>query len=361
MHISADMMGVEMAANIYTDDKEIVIELPEMIDYLLTINRETMDSDIQNLVEMGMLDQETVDELVALNEGTDEDAISEEAYEKFQKELMDTLKNFYNACEMKKGDSKELTVNGKNVNCKGYVLVITSEDTADFVENLKVVYQDNEECLKSISSLYESSNLDSLSDLDSLYEKFDEAVEELRDMEDKTAEIEFYLYSGKVAQIYFEGNDDAYIEWNIEGGNFPLENTSFTYEDEFGDRFVIERRGSCEDDKYQARYEAVNEYDEPVAFEIQYKKNKGDFSLEILEDGDSFILIDGNIDKSDDNTVDVDIDTLEMDGESVLSGKISIANICDDIKRPTGEEREMLLLSEDEWTQVVMDIVESFY
>ena len=27
---------------------------------------------------------------------------------------MDTLKNFYNACEMKKGDSKELTVNGKN-------------------------------------------------------------------------------------------------------------------------------------------------------------------------------------------------------------------------------------------------------
>ena len=50
-----------------------------------------------------------------------------------------------------------------------------------------------------------------------------------------------------------------------------------------------------------------------------------------------------------------------MDGESVLSGKISIANICDDIKRPTGEEKEMLLLSEDEWTQVVMDIVESFY
>lgn len=361
MHISADMMGVEMAANIYTDDKEIVIELPEMIDYLLTINRETMDSDIQNLVEMGMLDQETVDELVALNEGTDEDAISEEAYEKFQKELMDTLKDFYNTCEMKKGDSKELTVNGKNVNCKGYVLVITSEDTADFVENLKVVYQDNEECLKSISSLYESSNLDSLSDLDSLYEKFDEAVEELRDMEDETAEIEFYLYSGKVAQIYFEGNDDAYIEWNIEGGNFPLENTSFTYEDEFGDRFVIERRGSCEDDKYQARYEAVNEYDESVAFEIQYKKNKGDFSLEILEDGDSFILIDGNIDKSDDNTVDIDIDTLEMDGESVLSGKMSIANICDDIKRPTGEEKEMLLLSEDEWTQVAMDILESFY
>ena len=80
-----------------------------------------------------------------------------------------------------------------------------------------------------------------------------------------------------------------------------------------------------------------------------------------MEDGDSFILIDGNIDKSDDNTVDVDIDTLEMDGESVLSGKISIANICDDIKRPTGEEKEMLLLSEDEWTQVVMDIVESFY
>ena len=72
-------------------------------------------------------------------------------------------------------------------------------------------------------------------------------------------------------------------------------------------------------------------------------------------------FLEGNIEKSDDNTVDMDIDTFEVYGESVLSGKISVANTCGEIIRPEGEEKEMLLLSEDEWTQVLMDIMESFY
>lgn len=362
VQVSAGMMGIDVGANIFMDDSEIVIELPEMLDYLLTINRATMSEDIQNLVEIGMFDQETADELVALNEGTDEDVISEEAREKLQKELLDAIKDFYNACEMKKSDSKELTVNGKDVKCKGYVLVFTSEDVADFLENLKVVYQNNEECLKSVIALYQSSDIiGSYYDVDSFYEEMDEAVEELRDMEGEAAEIEFYLYGGKIAQIYFEGSDDAYIEWNIEGGNFPLENTNFTYEDKYGDRIVATRTGSCEDDRYKAKYEVINEYDESVAIEIQYKKNKGDFSLEALGDGESFVFVEGNIDKPDENTVDIDIDTLEMYGESVLSGKISIANICDEIERPEGKEKELLLLSEDEWTQMGMEIMESFY
>ena len=361
VQISADMMGVSLAANVYADDNDIVVELPEMLDYLLTINRATMNDDIQNLVEIGMLDQETVDELVALNEGTDEDAINEEAYEKLQKEILDTLKDFYDTCEMKKGDSKELTVDGKDVKCKAYVLVITSEDTVAFLENLKTVYQDNEECLESISALYQSSNIDSVySELDSFYENLDEKVEELKEKEE-TLEVEFYLYDGKVAQIYAEDEEDGYIEWNIEGGNFPLENTSITFEDDYGDKVVVKRTGSFKDDKYQTKYEVVNEYDESVAVEIKYKKNKGDFSLEALEDDSSIFVLEGNIEKSDDNTVDMDIDTFEVYGESVLSGKISVANTCGEIIRPEGEEKEMLLLSEDEWTQVLMDIMESFY
>lgn len=358
VQVSADLMGMEIGTNIYADDKEVVIELPGLLDYLLTINRETMTDDIQNLVEIGMLDQETVDELVAIYQDTDEDAISEESYEKLLGELRDTLKSFYDACEMTNGDSKKLTVDGESVKCKGYVLTFTGEDAAVLMENLKTVCQDNEEYLRSGNNIYNSSGLDNAyaADLDSLYERIDEAVKAYRDMKDEKTEIEFYLYKGKIAQICADG-----LEWNVEGGNFPLENTKITYENEFGDQVVVERTGSFENDRYEARYEAVNEYDESFAVEIQHKKGKGDFSLEALENGDSMMAMDGSIDKNDDDTIDIDIDKLEIDGESVLSGKISVSNFCDEIIRPTGEEKAMLRMSDMEWQQVVMDILDHLY
>ena len=369
VQVSADMMGTEIVLNVFADENDIVIELPEMLDYLLTINRTTMADDIQNLVEIGMLDQETADTLVTLNESTDEDAIKEEeALKKLQQETLDALKDFYNKCEMKESDSKELTVNGNAVKCKGYVLVITPQDAADFFENLKKVFQNNEEYVESAIALNQSPSLSSLYyagspdyDLDSFYEDLDETVEELRNTEDEPLKVEFYLYDGKVAQIYLEIDEDQYMEWNIEGGNFPLENTSIIFEDEYGDQVVVKRIGSFADEKYQAKYEVVNEYDDSVAIEITYMKNTGDFSMEVLEDSDSLVLMNGNIEKSDKNTVEINLDTFEIDGESAFTGRITITNTCDGIEIPEGTEKELLLMSEDDWNQVLMDIVESLY
>lgn len=348
-------------AQVYVDDDAVVVGLPQMIDYLLTINRATMAEDIQNMVEIGMLDQETADSLVAINEGMEEETVSEEASQKMAEEFAGILKELYDKCEMKKGSSKKLPVNGKEVSCKGYVLTIENNDVSDFIDDLKEVYQNNEESLMAYNSMYEYSDMDIRDALDEFYSELDRAAEELRDSEEEPLQVEFYLYKGYVAQIYAEGEDDQYIEWNMEGGNFPMENTSFVLADEYGEQLRFERTGSDKDDKYQASYEVTVSYEDPVILDFTYKKNRGDFSLEVLSDDQSMFYLEGNIDKKDDTTLEVDIDSLEIGEESILSGKLTFENTCDDIERPEGEERELLLMSEDELYEVSMDIIISLY
>lgn len=341
---------------LYIDEGEMVLAFPEVLDYIFTVDRTTMADDIQNMVEIGGIDQETADSLVAMNEGTEEEAVSEEAYEKLKEDFLKALADFYEECDMKKGDSKTLSVNGEDVSCKGYVLVITSENTANFADNLKTVLQDNKEAFASATHFYESAGMDSPYDIDEMCDQLDEFAAELRE-EGKELLIEFYLYNDRVAQIYTENEDGSYLEWNIEGGNFPLENTSLVAED----LLEIKRTGSDEDGEYYAKYEITDEYGDTSVLEVSYEKDNGDFYLEATgEYGDS-VFLDGSIEKKNDTTVEIGIDSLEIDEEAILSADITIESTCGEIERPSGEEKELFLMSEDELNEALMDIIFALY
>lgn len=345
---------------IYMDDAEIVAALPGMVDYVFTINRATLADDIQNMVDMDMIDQQSADEIIALNEGSEEEAISEEAYEQFEKDVMQACAAFFDKCEVEKGKSKELPVNGEDVNCKGYVLVITGENMAQFAEDIKAAYQNNEECVNAAFGVYESADIELPYDLDELYDSLDELAEECRDSEEN-AEIEFYLYDGKVAQIYVEFDEGEYMAWNIEGGNFPLENTSIVMEDTSGVLFEIKRTGS-DGNRYRAKYEISDGY-ETYVFEIKYSKENGDFAIDLSDDvyDYSILSMEGRFEKVSDSAIEISIDSLEIEEETVLSGDITIENTCDTIERPEGVEKEFLLLSEDELEAIMWEIVMSMY
>lgn len=351
----SSMTGIQM----YVDEAEAVIALPGILEDIFTVNRATLEDDIQNMVDLEMLSQEDADELIALNEGTEGEAVDKEAYEKLQAEVIQSCVTFWDECEVKKGSSKQLTVNDKEVSSKGYVVTVTGENLAKLAENLKENYQENEAVLKAVMDASAGMAVGSY-ELDTIYDDLDTMIEDCRELEEDVT-VEFYLYDGKVAQIYLNSVESNYMEWNIEGGNFPLENTSIVVGDEDGVIYELKRTGT-DSGKYRARYE-MGDGNETFAIDLKYSGKNGNFSVEFTEDmhgyEESLLYMKGSLQKTDQSTITISIDSLDIEEETILSGDIVMENICDTIERPQGRERELLLLTEDEWYEILYEVAMS--
>ena len=357
-YMEAGMAGttlIEMEA--YGDGEVIMVSIPNMLDYVFTVEMETAADDIMNLADVGILDEETAESLSeALKSGDNSgSAISEEATKQFKKDLLAAVKKFYKSTEVKNGDSKKLTYDGKARSCKGYVLVGTVGDFAVFCEDLMNAVEDNAEIVDYFESALSTGSNNY--DIDDEFEDLRDIIEDLdEDDKEEEFEIEFYLYDGKVAQIYMEVDKDA-IEWNFEGGAFPMENMSL-YVDIDGDPYLdIIREGSMDDGEYSAAYTIIDEFGDEFTLEAFYATEDGDFEVEVLEDGDSLAYMGGYIEKTDKSTIEMGIDSIEVEGDEIGSADIVIENNCDKIKKPKGEELYILTLSKSEWE----DLIDEFY
>lgn len=360
-YIDASMAGSSVIAmEAYLDDSVLVFALPDMLDYAFTINRETLSDDIWNLVDMGMFTEEDAEMFIALNEGQQESEISEETLTALAQDIIVSCTEFYNNCTVEKTEEKELYVDGEDRKCKGYSLVVEYTKLADLLDEILTAFEENEEIIAFLESYmqteYEYEDVD-------IYEAFDELREEidtLREDEERQITVDFYVYDGKIAQIYCEVDEDNSFEWNIEGGSFPLENTNMliTVDDE---EIELIREGSDEDGEYRAEYTMLDEYGYELVLDIRYNKEDKAIEIDFLEDGYSIMFIAGSIEKEDDTAIAVSIDTLEIDEEEILSGDITISNECDEITVPAGEELDVLTMSEDDWNTVLEELIMSMY
>lgn len=361
--IEVGSFGLTLGVQGYVDDSEVRVALPGLLDYVFTIDRETLSEDIWNLVDEGMLDEETAEQIIALNEGQIEsNSISPETAVVLGEAVIESWTEFYDKASMEVMDkTKELEFDGKDRECKGYLLTITYEDTADFIEEIVNLYMENEEFRAYLDATLIGQGY-SEGDLAYAYGELEDTLDdfytELRENGEETVDIEFYLYDGKLAQVYSE-IENMEFEWNVEGGNFPLENTSLT----IGDRYSsleFSRTGSVKNGEHRAKYCISNGYDEYV-FDIRYDKKSGEYYFDFLENDYSLLFVTGSLEKVDDSTLKIIIDDFEIDEESVFDGTITITNECDDIERPEGEEREVFFMDEDDWNSILYEILYSLY
>ncbi len=352
-YILGSMEGIDiLEIEGYADDELIAVSVPNLLDYVFHINRETLDEDIWNLVDIGLLDEETVELLIEANEGQQEVELSEEVTDEISKKMLSAWTEFYAKTDMEEGEDKELTYDGEDVDCKGYNLIVTYGDLADFFDEILNILEESDEAMAYLEVLLTAEDADA--DIEEEFEELRDEIEELREDAEETVVVEFYLYDGKVAQIYTE-NNDVEFEWNIEGGSFPLENTSIRIGED-GDEVEVIRAGEMHGDEYRAEYTIIDEYDDEMVFDIRYTKETGDIEFECLEYGYSLIFFAGNIEKTDDDTVTIDIDTIEVDEEELMSGEMIMIDGCDKIEVPEGEEVDLLNLSEDEWYDLVDEL-----
>lgn len=349
-------------AVLYVDDEELSLGLPDLTDYVFFINRVTLEDDIQTLIDEGMLDEDTAEAFVTLNKETQDLEGKNEEIKQGAYDILNALKDIYYKAETKKADSKTLEINGENQNCKGYVTMITGQQISEFFLAYKEVYEENEAFCDYFNQLAASETgyisveefLADVNPADEFQNLADEAAESKDDYE-----IYFYLNEGVVAQIYCEIDEDNYLEWNIKGGNFPLENTEIVFVAD-GNENTFVRSGSIEDGVYRADY-AFDILDEELNFEVEYNKNSGDIAVEIY-DYYSDLTFNGNIDRSiPGSELKIEIDSVEMDQEEILYGDITISNECGEIEKPEGEKLDVMELTEDDWYDIIEEIIYGMY
>lgn len=145
MYLDISYLGSSMVeAILYVDEEEVSLGLPSLTDYVFYVDRTTLEEDIQNLVDQGMIDEEAAESIITLNQGSQDLSGAEGEIEQGGQDILNALKDLFNAAEMEKAESKMLEVNGEEQNCKGYMTVITSQQISDFFLAYKKVYEENE-------------------------------------------------------------------------------------------------------------------------------------------------------------------------------------------------------------------------
>ncbi len=357
-----------LEADYYADNEEMMLWVPGVCDYIFYINRSTMEEDLRAWAEEFDMDESLADYAGTLNEDTQDNSLFEEGMLEAGTEFVTAAKDLFDQLEVNKAQSKKLEVDGKERNCKGYTVTITGKQFADLVMKYLEVYETNE-VFKSYMDTALANNLGFTSSEEFLeYIDVEDVFEELAKEAEECGPftLEFYLYKKALAQIYFDAGDGEYLQWDIMGGSFPLENMDMEIYTGYT-TYNLTRSGSYDSKKetYEAEYKLVSdEYAnyEIMRFGLEYDKKKGDFIFEIAADYNELVL-EGDIEKiKKGSEFAINIDSLEVNGEEVLSGEIHLSNECGEIEKPEeGEKLNVLRLTEDEWYDIFWEISENLY
>lgn len=338
--------GISMIqASLYGDDEEVRMGFPDLTDYVLYIDRENLNENIEDFIDEFDLDEDMADYLRQLNEESQNEEL-EQAYKQLGTEIL----KIFSKIKTDKTDAKDLMVNGSEKSCKGYLMTITGTDYYNCVLACKELYDENEAFRIYIDGVAQNGDYEP----EDVEDAFEELLDECLEMDD--VEVYFYLYDGVLAQVSWE-MEDASFEWNIYGGNFPLERTELIFSNDF-EEFVISRDGSMEGTEYQAEYRiSVDDVDE-VVFEAAFDKDTGDFSCYFEM---SYLLdmsLEGYIDKTmPGSEYVINIDGLYYEDQMLLDGDITVSNECGEIEVPEGELFNVLKMTEEDWEEFVDDLL----
>lgn len=350
-----------LEADLYIDEYEILLGMPGLIDKVFYVDRDTFDGDIERLALEYDLDEAAVESLKSLNMGSKDLVNANEEMEMAGQQLKDAVLAILKKAEIKKADGKKLTVDGKERSCKGYVLTITGRQAAEVFLTCKDIYEGNTAFQNYINQL--RMGMEGYSSVEELLE-YENPAQELQRYADELVEegdtdIYFYVYKDVLAQIYCE-DGEVVLEWNIQGGNFPLENMEFSLTTDSTD-FVITRTGSVKGDKYLADYELEVDGDE-LALNVERSKKDGDFRFELIYGYDEMLLEGGIKEGKTGVEFTIEIDTFELDGEEILRGDILFSKEYEEeIVKPEGEKVNVMDLTEDDWYEILWEISENLY
>lgn len=332
--IDAEIYGEKIAleGTVELDKDKIALGVPQLGDKVFTYYY-TKEND-------GFLIDEADDDVIEmLNEGLTKiyefgfSGDSEEAEKAMLKLITDELATI----ETEELEKDKFEVDGKKVQCGGYMLTITEDNMLNIVDGMAGIYDE-----------YYASSMEDL--LDEMYVDMDDYFDELEytfeDMPD--IELSFYLYKKQIACVKMEADgEDGAVYVYFYGGDYPAQNMEVIAEYDDDEYSICKVEGSIKN-----QVETITlEVDEEEICEINYNQKTGELEVS----GGEYTEFDlSAVVNRKGNTLTFEVNDLEVDGVD-LSGTVSISGDVN-IKSLKGKEFDIGNASEDDFEDLADEL-----
>ena len=335
-----------------------------------------------------------IEELKAQTENKEDQPFNLDELLNRYKEGCKAQDNFKAALTVTKGEKQKFTMDGKEVNCKGYNTVISKDSMVDFLEDSSEFFLQDEtlredflnqlETTVRLSELMGQSMGEPLSAKELRDQTFAEAEKSAKEMIkylDRTLDdVDMVVYvdkKGRLAaldgttMLHLEDTDvDVKFHLELKGGSYLTQNMSGTIEMEGdGDVVTLEVQRSGKYDKKNLTDElslSMDTGDDTFGFSYTaaYTVDDGayDVSAKLSSNGSRILGLsaEGAVDEMEKGkSFHMDIDKLKLtieDSEYItFKGEYYLRPLEDEIKVPKGEPMDILGADMTEWLEVIQE------
>ena len=343
--VKADITNYpELEGTLTLNKNELQAQAPILGDYVFFYDY-TKEAD-------GFIFENVDDEIVeALNKMLAQAYSGKTDDSKALKEMAKALQEWMDDIEIEEVEKDEFEINGRDVNCVGYEIVIDEDMIKEYMEIV----------CDAMVEYMEEQGLDEMEGYDDAM--FDEAFEDMFDEIEGMPEMTFTVYvdSNMLAAIMIEAEDsEGKVKILFEGGDYRAQNITVKFDGEKVLQIKGERDGNEESLRmvvYTQRYDGginTGEVNAITVFDYEYDKKSGDFEAAFYNTYEKAILeVEGTI-VCNNNGVEI------TDGElNVESMSVDFAFSCKKgakIEKLSGERFDIGNADEDDFEELAEDI-----
>ena len=393
--------------SLYADIQMLAAAAPELISPVLTLDYQNRpDKRVESSFMGEQLNIESGDfKYAAEVTGIFHDAVMgkkryfdfSELYDRYKEttKAADTLKN---AMEVEKLDSKRFTVDGKSQKCRGYHVVVSHKDLADFVKTAgKYLVSDDElqnnemARLKDVLTIirmlegnhYDSADSQAEEQMDKLKDAIQSGSDEIEEFfDDNVDDLDMILYvdkKGNAAHLEVTtsidmGNlYDVDAAFDFEGGSIPTREMNGTITADSGSSRLglkLDKAEKNTKDLWQSDWDIIlseNSSDTRISLTLEHDKRDDEFQLEANID-DAKLELGGEIlDYSKGKSIEIAVDTARLNTgwtETWMNDQDSFSMflkpLSEKVEIPKGKQIDILDADEDDWTDMERELDRNF-
>lgn len=380
--------------NFYTDNKEFMLNIPQVYDKWIVFDCENIQNQYNNSV-FGTYGDKLPQDEISLKLFEDEDTklatykeIKEIIIKNYFKEKKDELKNISKNIEVKKLDeSKEIEINGEKQKCKGYNVFISKDEVERFLESVYSYVETDKQAeftlRKFVNNVIDVDTIKDISDKKYSKKEVKDIVKYLRD-NFSVDDINMKVYvdnQGRAAGIDLDTKMSTELNKNI-GLNLS---TEFKGKENIGDeiKFIMSREDAASKVDLDLYIQKENEGTETKNIITGTLSNKDDVikidcdmrydvsneslngTMNFESDGDNLLVqYNGNYGySSSDKKISFNFDKINfqynIDGTSEflnMACSYDIEPLNDEVKMPEGDKFDIFKANENEIIQAVFEM-----
>lgn len=408
--IYKDMDFVNM--NAYYGDDKLVMSVPELSAKAFTIDlgdglaQRIEDSPLAGpALKASGVDVEGLfgyfEEQLELAESGQMAALDFDSLMTRYKEGTQAQEKFKEALTVEKGEKGTFTMDGSEVGCNGYTVLISKDSMMEFLRTTMDFFLNDEELKDEFLKQLEQSvkltemmgGVSSGISVDEMYadslEDVTEAVNKMIDFLDKSlTDVNMMVYvdkKGRLAAVdgstqLLNPDDEQNIiqvDFNcrLQGGSYLTQNmTAEAILENDGDQLKLSmvKNGTYDGKKltgdlaFDIRLDGAQKVAGGLTCTGTYDSDGGDYHMGMSLTGDDSLIVDismnGVVDQLEKGTsIHADIDEMKitvMDamGQVTLSGDYAYSPLSSEVIMPEGETFDILAADENEWQSVIMEI-----